>query len=43
MIRIKYFVLLLTLLVPVEVLAIPPVVLKMQQESTRIRKVFLSY
>ena len=38
MIRIKYFVLLLTLLVPVEVLAIPPVVLKMQQESTRIRK-----
>ena len=38
MIRIKRFVLLLALLIPVEVLAVPPVTLKMQQESTRIRK-----
>ena len=38
MTKIKYFVLLLALLVSVEVLAAPPVTLKMQQESDRIRK-----
>ena len=37
MIRIKYFVL-LSLLIHADVLAVPPVVLKMQQESTRIRE-----